>query len=142
LNPDIEEMDEADWQEWARLRPNDGIPLYGVDDLGRRPIDDGWDIEASRVNWNDINLLSSWIDEQKKEAQEQEIIPPVDITTLEDEQRAILEEYMNAYKRILGDEVEEPPQLLLNIDGTAGCGKTYLIRAICQDSRTPKVGGR
>jgi hypothetical protein len=26
-------------------------------------------------------------------------------------------------------------QLLLNVDGTAGCGKTYLIRAICQELR-------
>jgi hypothetical protein len=75
-----------------------------------------------------VNLLSSWIDEQKREAQEQEIVPPIDITTLEGEQRAILEEYVNAYKEILEDK--EPHQLLLNVDGTAGCGKTYLIRSL------------
>jgi len=133
LNPDVEEMEEDDWQTWARLRPNAEIPLYGVTDLGRRPIDDGWDTEVSRANWNDVDLMSSWIDEQKREAQEQEIAPPIDINTLEGEQRAILEEYVNTYRRIL--EGEEPPQLLLNIDGTAGCGKTYLISAICQELR-------
>ena len=124
-------MEEDDWQACARLCPTDDIPLYGVDDLGRRSIDDGWDIEASRANWHDVDLLSSWIDEQKREAQEQEIVPPIDITTLEGEQWAILEEYVNAYKEILEDK--EPRQLLLNVDGTAGCGKTYLIRAICQE---------
>jgi len=41
---------------------------------------------------------------------------------------------MNAYAKILADE--EPPQMLLNIDGTAGCGKTYLITAIFQGLRT------
>ena len=41
LNPDIEEMEEENWQAWARLRPNNNIPIYGVDDLGLRPIDDG-----------------------------------------------------------------------------------------------------
>ena len=95
LNPDIEEMEEKNWQAWARLRPNNNIPIYGVDDLGLRPIDDGWEIEASRANWNDINLLmSSWIDEQKKEAQERLLSTLLLL--------AILENYVNAYKKILG----------------------------------------
>ena len=34
-------MEEKNWQAWARLRPNNNIPIYGVDDLGLRPIDDG-----------------------------------------------------------------------------------------------------
>jgi ATP-dependent DNA helicase PIF1 len=135
LNFGIKEKEEADCQ--ARLRPlANSIPSYGIVDLGRRPIDDGG-IRASRENWNDTGLLSSWIYEHKRRAQqhEHEFIPPVDITTLEDEQRAVLEEYVNAYKRILDDEAKKPPQLLLNVDGTAGCGKTYLIRAICQELR-------
>jgi ATP-dependent DNA helicase PIF1 len=133
LNPDVQEMEEADWQTWAALHPNHDIPLYGVHDLGRRPVDDGWDIEASRAKWNDVNLLSTWIDEQKREAHEQEGPPLIDIDTLEGEQRAILDEYVDAYRRIL--QGEKPPQVLLNIDGTAGCGKTYLISAICQELR-------
>jgi hypothetical protein len=78
-----------------------------------------------------VNLLSSWIDEQKREApQQQEDAPAIDINTLEGEQRAIFDEYMDAYKKILLNE--NPPQMLFNIDGTAGCGKTYLIAAICK----------
>lgn len=40
---------------------------------------------------------------------------------------------MDAYKKILLDK--NPPQMLFIIDGTAGCGKTYLIAAICQGLR-------
>ena len=61
-------MEKADWQAWARLCPNADIPLYDTDDIGRRPIDDGWDIDAFRRSWDNVNLLSSWIDEQKREA--------------------------------------------------------------------------
>ncbi|KAF9536267.1 hypothetical protein CPC08DRAFT_590772, partial [Agrocybe pediades] len=136
INPDIAEMDESDWQTWARLRPNMDVPLYGADDLGKRPIDDGWDIHAARQKWNDVNLMSSWIDEQKRErSQGQDDIQATNIVigTLENEQRAIFDKFINQYRSILDGET--PPQVLLNIDGTAGCGKTYLIAAICQEIR-------
>lgn len=74
--------------------------------------------------------MSSWIDEQKREAPQQQDAPLIDINTLNGEQKAIFDEYMDTYKKILLDE--NPPQMLFNIDGTAGCGKTYLIAAICQ----------
>ena len=138
VNPDVMEMDEADWQAWARLRPNNTIPLYDACDVGRRPIDDGWDIDAAHGRWNNINLLSSWIDEQKCEApQPEDDTPRIDVNTLEAEQRTIFDKYITAYSNILaGNENNDPPQMLFNIDGTAGCGKTYLISAICQALRT------
>ena len=40
------------------------------------------------------------------------------------------------YSNILAhNENDDPPQILFNIDGTAGCGKTYVIAAICQRLR-------
>jgi hypothetical protein len=133
-NPDIQDMDEADWQAWARLRPNSTIPLYGTDDLGRRPLDDGWDIHAARQRWANINMLSTWIDQQKREAAENvDQLPLININTLAGEQRAVFSTYVDAYSKILNGE--NLPQLLFNIDGTAGCGKTYLISAICQELR-------
>lgn len=54
----------------------------------------------------------------------------IDINSLKAEQRLIFDSYMDAYRKILLGE--NPPQMLFNIDGTAGCGKTYLIAAICQ----------
>ncbi|KAJ3505917.1 hypothetical protein NLJ89_g7163 [Agrocybe chaxingu] len=133
MNPDVAEMDEADWQAWARLHPNQDIPLYGADDLGRRPIDDGWDLEASRQQWNNVEAMATWIDEKKREGHQQDNAQQIDINTLENEQRVIYDEYVNAYREILAGN--DCPQQLFNIDGTAGCGKTYLIGAICQELR-------
>jgi ATP-dependent DNA helicase PIF1 len=131
VDADVNDMDEEDWQAWARLRPDKDIPLYGLDDIGRRPFDDSWDINASRTQWNDVNLLSSWIDERKREAQRQhDTSHAINIGSLHHEQRVIFDQYMDAYsKSLLG---EHSPQLLFNMDGTAGCGKTYLIAAISQ----------
>lgn len=66
-NPDLADMTEEDWQTWAHLHPNVPIPQFDVSDLGRRPIDDGWDLQNSRQRWNDIESVSSWIDEKKRD---------------------------------------------------------------------------
>lgn len=55
----------------------------------------------------------------------------VNIDTLANEQQNIFNKYIQAYTHILAGE--QVPQILLNIDGTTGCGKTYLIHAICQE---------
>ncbi|KAI0367563.1 hypothetical protein BV20DRAFT_1000234, partial [Pilatotrama ljubarskyi] len=47
INPDFAELDEADWQVYARLFPDAALPAYDLDDIGRRPLDDGWDLDAS-----------------------------------------------------------------------------------------------
>ena len=133
-NPDVMEMQEEDWQVWASLRPNQAIPLYAPEDIGRRPMDDGWDLEASRARWEHINQMSTWIDTMKKETPYHvDDLPNVNINSLTQEQRKVLEVFTETYTKILAGE--SPPQFLLNIDGTAGCGKTYLISAICQELR-------
>ncbi|KAF5336454.1 hypothetical protein D9611_006665 [Ephemerocybe angulata] len=121
LNPDVGEMTEDDWQTWARLRPDGGnIPMFGLDDLGKRPLDDGWDLDASRNRWNDVTSMQTWIQEQKREyvyqADEEDLKDP---DTLAPEQRVIYDQYVDAYAQILA----------------AGCGKTYTIKLICQTLR-------
>jgi hypothetical protein len=61
----VMEMQEEDWQLWASLRPNQEISLYAPEDIGRRPMDDGWDLEASNARWEHINQMSTWIDSMK-----------------------------------------------------------------------------
>ena len=112
VNPDVMEMDEADWQAWARLRPNNTIPLYDACDVGHRPIDDGWDIDAAHGRWNNINLLSSWIDEQKREAlQPEDDTPWIDVNMLEAEQRGGSLNRYHHHGRVPtpGKEIEPPP---------------------------------
>ncbi|KAJ4473317.1 hypothetical protein C8J55DRAFT_433743 [Lentinula edodes] len=76
-NPDVEFMDEVDWQMWARDHLTTEIPHFTLEDL---------------------------------------------------EQKVIFDRYVRAYEIILAGDTTH--QHLFNIDGTAGCGKTYLIRAI------------
>ncbi len=137
-DPDAFLMDEADWQMFAQLYPGAALPEFDSSDLGRRPIDDGWNIEEAHERWNDIDKMASYIAEQRRLAgdefnNEEESTVEVDVSTLEQEQKDIFDLYLSTYKQILQGENVEPT--LLNIDGTAGCGKTYLIRAICQELR-------
>ncbi len=79
-------------------------------------------------------MLSTWIDEQKREVAESvDNLPIIDINTLAGEQRTVFDAYVAAYSNIL--KGEKVSQMLFNIDGTAGCGKTYLISVICQELR-------
>ncbi|KAJ7434964.1 hypothetical protein B0H11DRAFT_1756738, partial [Mycena galericulata] len=134
-NPDVERMTEEDWQMFARDHPNAAIPRFDVSDLGTRPLDAAWDVNAARTRWNDVDQMGTYLDQQRRESGA--IInaepDPIDLATLANEQRAIFENYVSAYSKILAGEAI--PQMLLNIDGTAGCGKTYLIHAICQELR-------
>jgi hypothetical protein len=135
VNPDVERMTEEDWQMFARDHPNAAIPRFEVSDLGTRPLDAAWDPDAARTRWNDVNEISTYLDAQRREAGVLIDNPPnpIDIATLAGEQRAIFDRYVAEYSKILNGE--EGSQILLNIDGTAGCGKTYLIHAICQELR-------
>ncbi|KAJ7433950.1 hypothetical protein B0H11DRAFT_1939032 [Mycena galericulata] len=132
---DVERMTEEDWQMFARDHPNAAIPRFDVSDLGTRPLDAAWDVNAARTRWNDVDQMGTYLDQQRRESGA--IInaepDPIDLATLANEQRAIFENYVSAYSKILAGEAI--PQMLLNIDGTAGCGKTYLIHAICQELR-------
>ena len=78
--------------------------------------------------------MNSWLSKKKREeGQEVEIPEAVDINTLNPQQRAVFTHYVEKYRKILEEQPLE--QQFINIDGTAGCGETYLIRAICQELR-------
>jgi hypothetical protein len=132
IDADIEEMVEDDWQTWARDHPHSTVPTFSFADLGKRPLDIGWDINATRGCWNEIEKMARYLDELKRDDAVADNAPdPVDLDSLTPEQCVIFEGYVETYHCILrGDDVH--PRLL-NIDGTAGCGKTFLIKAICQE---------
>ena len=48
-NPDVQEMQEVDWQIWVQDHPQADLPVYGLDTLGNRPLNDDWDIDAART---------------------------------------------------------------------------------------------
>ncbi|KAM5545625.1 hypothetical protein V8D89_000663, partial [Ganoderma adspersum] len=140
ITPDPDEMlmEEADWQLYAYLFPNAALPTFDASDLGHRPVDQGWDVDEARARWANVDHMASYIADQRREAAEEvesndDMAAPIDVETLEQEQLAVFQRFIETYTKILQQEPVEP--MRLNIDGTAGCGKTYLIRAICQELR-------
>ncbi|CAK5263583.1 unnamed protein product [Mycena citricolor] len=121
VNADVEMLTKDDWQIFARDHPLAALPRFEASDLGTRPLDAAWNPDESRTRWNDIEQMASYLDVQRRESgpQAESVIGDIDI--------------LGAYSRILmGHQTQ---QILLNIDRTAGCRKTYLIHAICQQLR-------
>jgi hypothetical protein len=67
-SPDVEGMTEEDWQIFARDHPHAAIPTFGVSDLGTRPLDAAWDVNAARTQWNDVDQMGTYLDQQRREA--------------------------------------------------------------------------
>ena len=65
-----------------------------------------------------------YLDVQKRATDIVEAIPDVDISKLVDNQRRIFLRVVSHYRQILAED--HPPPLRINIDGTAGTGKSYL----------------
>lgn len=137
VNEDIQEMDEADWQVYSRLHPNGNMPVFGFDDLGRRPIDESWDVDVARSRWPNVHCMATYLQEQKRTytAPDEDDLAhsEFNLESLAEEQRRIFDIYVDTYQKILRREVVSPQYF--NIDGSAGSGKTFLIRAICQTLR-------
>ncbi|KAJ6469347.1 hypothetical protein C8R45DRAFT_1105213 [Mycena sanguinolenta] len=131
---------DEDWQIFAQAFPNAPIHQVESGDLGTRPMDDTWDLEAAHDGrWANIELMRSYIDEVKKEATAaiaDQNAKRIDVATLAPKQHEIWDFIRATYMDTLGGN---PEQQLFQVDGSAGYGKTYLIHAICQELRD--IGG-
>lgn len=82
-----------------------GMPIFGVDDLGQRPIDDSWDLQAARSRWSNIDHMATYIQEQKRTYNtppgDRLAHAPFDLHSLAAEQRQILDLYLATYKLII-----------------------------------------
>ncbi|OBZ69805.1 hypothetical protein A0H81_10549 [Grifola frondosa] len=83
-------MDETDWQLYAHLWPNAMLPTFEAGDLGRHPIDEGWDLNEAHTRWADIETMASYIADRRRvdtESPDENLgeTTPVDITMLEAE---------------------------------------------------------
>lgn len=127
---------------YTHLHPNSRTPVYEHSDVGNRPFDWGWDVDAGRLRWQHVDSMASYVDEAKREAggalDDGDV--QADVAMLVPEQWELLEAYISTYHRILQGETVET--MFLNIDGTAECGKTHLIQTVCQTLRKMAVEGR
>ena len=78
---------------------------------------------------DNVKTAESYIYEQKRQTEIfNEEIPDVDISKLVGNQRRIFLKILSHYQQLLRGT--NPPPLTINIDGTAGTGKSFLIWAI------------
>ena len=128
-----EEPDEhplADFEAFARRRPQEDFTRMDfLDGLGNREIDRLYDW-SSHVGRYDI---SPEIWQQMKD--ENPIPQVVTVNSsphrLNPEQRKLYDTVADQYTQELAVHLPTPPQLLLNIDGVAGSGKTFTLLKTC-----------
>ena len=129
--PDLEEDNTVlgDFEILARRRPNHDLSQINTDTLGSRPIDQAynWSIHIGRYTirhdiWAQIKACNPAL---------QTVTVNSDPESLNTEQRKLYDVVIGQYQQELSITEHLPSQLLLNVDGVAGSGKTFTLLKIC-----------
>ncbi|KAH6907944.1 hypothetical protein BKA70DRAFT_1427776 [Coprinopsis sp. MPI-PUGE-AT-0042] len=122
----------ADWMVEARRNPGQGVAQNPVNHLGYRELDLEHDWHQNSLSSANLIVAAQWIKVHVKESPNDDIqtLPEVSYTTLKGEQRLVFLQVMAYFKKVLLNDGDTPPPLRINVDGTAGTGKSYLIWAI------------
>jgi hypothetical protein len=122
----------ADWMQEAARRPNQAVQSE-VNNLGSRDMDLEYDWLANCPGQEVISHAGKWLSDQVKESPNDDIqdLPDADYAKLKGEQCQVFLQVMAYFKKIkTNDGWAKPPPLRINVDGTAGTGKSFLIWAI------------
>lgn len=117
----------ADFEVFARRRPNHDFTCTFTDDLGSREIDRTYDW-TSHVG-RDIVSPDTWDVFKHQYTTEQAVTVNSDPVPLNLEQRKLYDIVIAQYTQELA--ANNPPALFLNVDGVAGSGKTFTLLKIC-----------
>ncbi|KAF1949334.1 hypothetical protein CC80DRAFT_510569 [Byssothecium circinans] len=113
LLEDVDLADESSWNELAgRLPSADGV-IVDEDNLGSRPVDLEKDWNKEMKTAHPVNYATG---------------PNTSPNTLQSKQRLLFDLIVNHYQAYL--DRNRPEQLLLNLNGQGGTGKTYAIEVI------------
>lgn len=118
------------WMMEAARGPNARVEA-NISRLGSRDIDMAYNWHANAPPSPEIEVLKTWLNRTVREtggATNAMDIEEVDYRTLQGPQRDVFLQVMAYYKALAKGLPVEP--LRINIDGTAGTGKSYLIAAI------------
>ena len=130
---DDDELYQDAWMAEAARAPNARVG-GDISRLGQRDIDEQHPWTESDWTEEQITFASDWIETQKRlGGAPPNQLPEVDWRFLQGEQREVFLRVIAWYKAILGAEEgrnNQPEPLRINIDGTAGTGKSFLIGAI------------
>jgi hypothetical protein len=123
---------QAEWMQEAGRAPHESVQS-NLGNLGKRDMDLEYDWIANSPDQGTVKSAASWLAELVKESPNDEIqaLPKHDYKKLKGEQREVFLQVMAYFKRMNSDAPgPKPPPLRINIDGTAGTGKSFLIWCI------------
>ncbi|KAG6824709.1 hypothetical protein H0H93_001629, partial [Arthromyces matolae] len=129
---DPEEDYRAEWMQEAARLPHQAVES-SLPNLGLRDMDIEYDWHHNAPSADIIHEASRWLAGQVKESpnDDVQVLPEVDYANLKAEQRDVFLQVMAYFKKMnVDDGTLKPPPLRINVDGTAGTGKSFLIWAI------------
>jgi ATP-dependent DNA helicase PIF1 len=118
------------WMVEAGWAPN--APVQAFSNLGLREVDEyDWHLNDYGSE-EDFRIAYHWLKDQKREHGNQPaaLTGHVDWRLLSGKQQLVFLEVIAHYKACLHPFLPNPPPLRINVDGTAGTGKSFLIAAI------------
>ncbi|KAG6873970.1 hypothetical protein C0992_008197 [Termitomyces sp. T32_za158] len=126
---DKEEDYHADWMREAARLPNQAV-ANNLPNLGLCDMDLDHDWHEGAPSSEIIQEASRWLTSQVKESpnDDVQILPEVDYANLKAEQQHVFLQVIAYFKKLCTlDGDLKPPPLQINVDGTAGTGKSFLI---------------
>jgi hypothetical protein len=95
-------------------------------------LDLAYDWNGNSANQSDINAASQWLMDRIKESPNDiaQDLPELDYRLLKGRQREVFLQVMAYFKKLKAGGADAPSLLRLNVDGTAGTGKSFLIWTI------------
>ena len=97
--------------------------------MGGRDIDLQYDWIEKSPDQSLVSTAANWLAEKIKESPNDGIqeLPEVGYHKLKGEQRNVFLQVIAYLKKLKTGEIDQPETLRLNVDGTAGTGKSFLI---------------
>lgn len=141
-DPDQEEFEDPsqvdpqdpqlnDFEQLAQRLPNrDAETTDRLDSLGSRPQDRAYDWSAHVGRYDPLDRII-WDQVKAENPIELSVTMDPDPLPLNREQRLLFDTLVDQYIAETTPGAPRPPQLLLNLDGAAGVGKTFAILKAC-----------
>ena len=121
----------AEWMHEAGRYPNQPVEM-DFNNLGGRDFDLQYDWIGNSPDQNLVTMASKWLTDKIKGSPNDAVqtLPEVDYQKLKGEQRNVFLQVMAYFKKMNTGDQDQPDPLRLNVDGTAGTGKSFLIWTI------------
>ncbi|KAJ3897316.1 hypothetical protein F5879DRAFT_1031431 [Lentinula edodes] len=121
------------WMQEAAHGPNSTTAVSTADNLGRRDMDlhynwHGNSPRSTQIIQDAAHWLAACVKESPND--DAQLLPPAPYASLKGPQHIVFLQVMAYFKKLAQNPDLKPPTLRVNVDGTTGTGKTYLIWAI------------